>query len=1397
MAVDLQLFGGSIAENGGTAYVVATLDASSSQTVDVALDIGGTASSASDYVFSGLGISIPSGSLSGSISITAVNDANDEPDETVVVTIASINNDTNGTTTSVSATIVDDDPPHVTLSVSGSPFSENGAFAFINATLSSTSSQNVTVDLSFSGTAGIGVDYSASNTSIVVPAGQLMATIILTGINDATDELDETIIVDVNNVTNGTENGSQQVTAVLNDDDAPPTVTLSIAGSPLAENNGIATVTATLSVASSLPVTVDLSFTGTASSSSDYSLSGASILIPAGQTTGSITITGVNDTIDEDPSETVIVDVSGVTNGSESGTQQVIAEIADDDAPPTVNLLAPSSPIAENGGSTTLIATLSSPTNNAVTVNLTYSGTASGSDYNAAASIVIAAGQTSGSITITAVDDSTDEADESIVVDISSVSNGTENGSQQVSATITDDDAEPVVTLSISGSPLNENGGAATVTAALSNPSSQAITVNLGFSGIAIAGTDYFFSGSSIVIPAGQTSGTITLTGLNDNVYEGSENFVVGITSVSAGGSENGTQEVSVSITDDELPPTATLSIIGSQVAENDGIGIVTATLSNPSTQDVTVNLAFGSSALLGTDYSASGTSIVIPAGQTSGTIMLRGLDDTLDEVNETAIISIDSVTNGSNSTSAVTATILDDDAAPNVTLSVVGSPFSENGGFAEVVATLDAVSGQDVTVLVSFGGTAQEGVDYIATGTWLTIPAGSLTCGIALVGVDDTTYEGDETISIDVVSATNATVVGTLPLALTVAEDDILPPPVTLSVVGASLAENGGLASVIATLDYTSSQDVTVNLGLSGGAVSGTDYSASATSIVVPAGQISASITLSAINNTIDEVDRTIVVDISTVTGGVENGTQQQTLTILDDDATPTVSLSISPSSANENGGSATVTATLSNPSSQAITVNLAYTGTATFGQDYSSSTAIVIPAGATSASITLTTINDSLSEANETVKVDITTVTNATENGTQQVTFTITDDDRYVTNGATRTINGSAGVNELYISFADGQIVTQLEGDVRLNVGITSLVVAGFTAQDRVYLVGRNGIVENATIGSGFLSYSSGGFTINAGGGEIYIYGQAEDTATLIDSAADDTFYGIPAYSIMAYGDGVGVFSQATGYGSVLARSISGGNDTALLYDTAGNDVFNSSVPMSSLVGPGYSNRAESFKNVFAFASMGGNDTAEMHDTIGDDGFYATPDYAILQGSGLYFEAIGFDSVQATAGAGSDAAFFYDSAGNDNYISSPVQSSLVGSGFTNTAKNFDANYAYSTSGADVATLGDSAGDDTFHGSDGESSLQTGDIINQIFGFTQVLVTAGGGNDTAYFFDSTGNDLLNLSGNAAQLQWGSGRLARVVAFDSIIAYSDQGGVDDESQTPPLDFTLTLVGAWV
>ena len=101
--------------------------------------------------------------------------------------------------------------------------------------------------------------------------------------------------------------------------------------------------------------------------------------------------------------------------------------------------------------------------------------------------MVIAAGQLSGAITVTAVQDAIDEANETVLVDIIGVTNGTESGVQQASTAITDDDAVPTVMLSRSSGAILEAAGSSVFTALLSARSGRTVTIDLGFTGAATA----------------------------------------------------------------------------------------------------------------------------------------------------------------------------------------------------------------------------------------------------------------------------------------------------------------------------------------------------------------------------------------------------------------------------------------------------------------------------------------------------------------------------------------------------------------------------------------------------------------------------------------------------------------------------------------------------------------------------------------------------------------------------------------------------------------------------------------------------------------------------------------------------------------------------------------------
>jgi hypothetical protein len=885
--------------------------------------------------------------------------------------------------------------PTVTLSTAASTIAETSGSTTVTATLSKRSFSDVTVTLSLSGTATTTTDYTLSSTTITIPSGSLSANVTLASVSDLIDEANETVIIDVSTVTNGTESGTQQSTVTITDDDAAPTVTLSTSATSINETGGSATITATLNGTTSyIPVIITLGRSGTATNAADYALSTTTITIAAGATTGTATLTATSDATDE-TDETVIIDINTVTNGSESGTQQVTVTILDDDGP-TVTLSYNNSSIGEAATSTsTFTATLSAASLQAVTVTLVASNTATyNADYSMSTlSIVIPAGSTTGTAILTVIPDALYEGNEYVTIDISTVSNGTENGTQQKTLTINDDDTAPSVTLTTSATSISETGGSAILTFTLSAASGLATTVTLARTGTATVTTDYTLN-TTITIAAGSTSGSLTLAAVSDATDETDETVIVDISGVT-NGTENGTQQVIVTIIDDD-GPTVTLSTAATTIAEASGSTTITATLSAISPQDVTITLAFSGTATVTSDYTLA-TSIIVPAGSLSANTTLIAVEDTNYEGSETVIIDITAVANGSETgTQQKTVTITDNDAVPTVTLSAAATNIAEAAGTTTITATLSGTSYQTITVNLSLSGTATVNTDY-TLGTSISISAGSLSANITLTGVDDAIDELDETVIIDISTLTNGTENGVQQTTVTITDDE--GPTVTLSTSVTTIGEATASMTVTATLSATSVQDVTAYFVFSGTATFATDYSL-ATSLTIPAGSTTASLTLTIVNDVLDEANETIIIDIASVTNGTENGVQQKTITITDNDATPTLTVTASATAMSETGGSITLTYTLSAISGRTVTGTVTSGGTAVFGSSSSNGDyhltgyPLSIPAGTQSVTLIVDANTDTVDETDETVTIAISASTNCT-NATTTQTLTIIDDD------------------------------------------------------------------------------------------------------------------------------------------------------------------------------------------------------------------------------------------------------------------------------------------------------------------------------------------------------------------------------------------------------------------
>ncbi|MCM5547857.1 putative Ig domain-containing protein [Xanthomonas hortorum pv. pelargonii] len=284
------------------------------------------------------------------------------------------------------------------------------------------------------------------------------------------------------------------------------TRTASIAVSPASRNedsNAAFTYTVTLSQTNSSATTVNLTSGGTATSGGDYAGAVTSVVVPANATTASFPITPVADgTVEAD--ETVVFSVASGSGYSIGNPSTATATILNDDAPSASIAVSPAS-VAEDGATNLVYTvTLDQAPVNAVSVAFSIGGSAtSGTDYAAVSSpLVIAAGQTSGTITITPTADATVEADETVVLTVVAGSGYAVGTPTSATGTILNDDAV-VVTVGPTTLPAATAGSAY----------SQSLTASGGTAPYSFAVTAGALPAGLTLSAAGVLSGTPTASG--------------------------------------------------------------------------------------------------------------------------------------------------------------------------------------------------------------------------------------------------------------------------------------------------------------------------------------------------------------------------------------------------------------------------------------------------------------------------------------------------------------------------------------------------------------------------------------------------------------------------------------------------------------------------------------------------------------------------------------------------------------------------------------------------------------------------------------------------------------------------------------------------------------------
>ena len=751
-----------------------------------------------------------------------------------------------------------------------------------------------THDVTLTVTAGSGVqvsvdggtNYAASRTLTFTSGNSSTAqTITVQGVDDGVDNPSGERDVAITHTTTSTDSrynnlSVDSVDVRVTDDDAT-TVTLAGAAGDINEGQ---TKTMTLTLGRGLvtgeSLTVPLTFGGTATRNTDYTMtgtvadgvqynnlnSGSANVVFTGPTSGTtamtatITLSAAADSSVESTAETVIIGLGALTNTglTNAGGVDATDSLADFNIsdPPQTTLpnafwrFSTRSFIEGTNGSIAVRVTQN--ISRATDMTFTVGGTAThGTDYtfgtgvsyeNGFATFTIPAGtqrNTSVPFLIKFVDDNVSDNGETVRLTIDSTNSLGRGDPYQLEITILEDSGS--ATYVISGDP--RVGEVLTVIRTEDDPD--------GIQTEAIEWRKQNSEGSEVLTPDGTSGKSLTLT-------EAELGFQIGVFVRYTDGSGNQYTDFANPFLTDPVRPIGSarpgVSIIetsGATVVSEDGSTTTdsyTLVLNSAPTEDVTVTVSAGSgvevSADGGTNYAGSRT-LTFTSGNwdTAQTITVRGVDDNVDNPGGGRNVAITHATSSTDSiynnrsVDSVDVRVTDDDAT---TVVLAGEAGNINEGRTKTMTlTLGRglVDGEVLTVPLTFGGTATRGTDYTLRSTTATgVQYNSLNSGSASV-----VFTGPQTGA----TATTATI------TLTATTDSSVESPVETVIVGLGTLTNtgltnaGGVDATDSLADFSISDPSSVSVSES--SVTVADNDATATYTVVLTSQPSGNVVISA----------------------------------------------------------------------------------------------------------------------------------------------------------------------------------------------------------------------------------------------------------------------------------------------------------------------------------------------------------------------------------------------------------------------------------------------------------------------------------------------------------------------------------------------------------------------
>ncbi|MEZ5417241.1 MAG: Calx-beta domain-containing protein [Vicinamibacterales bacterium] len=879
------------AAEGGADPGVFTLSrtgaAASPLTVEIALD--GTAVNGTDYDAIGATVTFAAGEATATVTVTPVADQDAEGDETVTLALVAAPAYTLGTPASATVIIADLPLPVVTVTATDAAATEAGDPGAFTVTRTAPLDDALTVQLETSGgTATPGVDVEVLPAVATIPAGVASVVVQVVPIDDTDFEAPESVILRVRPDPAYIVGTPPAGIVTIADDDTLVSV---LATDPTATENSADTASVTFSRLGDTtgPLTVGYTVSGTATAGADYVALAGAVTFAPGAADVTVTLTTLDDDLFEAP-ETVTIAVAPGPGYHEGPPDRATMTILDDERPVVTISLSDgtASEAGPEAGAFEIART--GPTSLPLVVQLSTLGDAvDGVDYQAlGGAVTIPAGAVSVLLPIVPIDDDLVEGAESVVVRITPAPDYLVGVPGAAGFAIADDDIG-AVTIEATDASASEVGlDPGLFTLRRSGSTAAPLTVFLGREGTAENADHEPFPGF-VVFAAGETVLTVPLTPRRDNLVEGTEaltitilprlDYVVGSPSAAT-----------VTIADDP----AVISLTASQPSAAEagrvpGAFLLTRAGGNLAAA-LSVQVTIGGTAIANGDYVVLSGVVSFPAGETGVSIPVLPLVDNLVEPDETVVMTLVPSVGGTyaiGTPSPATVTIADD--PPIVEMVTLDADAAEAGldpGAAQVRRSGGNVAAA-LNVLFVKSGTATNGFDYQSLGggvSLVTIPAGQATATVTVTPVADNVVEPAETVILTL-TANAAYAIGAADSVTVTITDD---PPVVEVVATDPTASEAGADPGVFTFTRSGgdfARALTVGFTRSGTASLGSDFATILSSVTIPAGQSSVTLTITPVDDGLVEGPETVVVTVNPSVAIVPGASATAAVTILDND--------------------------------------------------------------------------------------------------------------------------------------------------------------------------------------------------------------------------------------------------------------------------------------------------------------------------------------------------------------------------------------------------------------------------------------------------------------------------------------------------------------------------------